>query len=131
MTDLLDEIKQDEGFRGESYLDSLDIPTIGFGTKLPLDEDEAEMILNHRLTKKIDHLVKVKPIVMTLTKARQEVLFNMAYQLGVNGLLKFKKMWSAIEIGDFNTASNEGLDSRWHIQTPSRAEKLMKRLKEG
>ena len=74
--------------------------------------------------KKIDHLLSEKPIVLTLTQSRQEVLFNMAYQLGVNGLLKFKNMWSAIEARDYNKAADEMLDSRWYTQTPNRAKKL-------
>lgn len=125
---LIEDIKLDEGFRGESYLDSLDIPTIGFGTKLPLSEEEAEMILKHRLNKKIDHLLQKKPIVMTLPQDKQEALFNMAYQLGVGGLLKFKKMWEAIERRDWMTVGIEARDSRWYQQTPHRAEKMAKIL---
>ncbi len=121
---LITKIKESEGFNGESYLDSLEIPTIGFGTKLPLDEDEATLILKHRLAKKIDHLLQEKPVVLILSLERQEVLFEMAYQLGVGGLLKFKKMWDAIENRDYETASVEMLDSRWSVQTPRRAEKL-------
>jgi len=125
MNRLITDIKQDEGFRGQEYLDSLNIPTIGFGTKLPLSESEAELILKSRLEAKIRHLVKEKPIVAKLSDERKEVLFNMAYQLGVNGLLKFKKMWKAIELGNFEEAYNEGLNSRWARQTPNRANKLM------
>lgn len=128
MSRLIEQIKEDEGFRGESYLDSLDIPTIGFGTRLPLTEAEAELILQFRLNQKISHLIEVKPIILTLTQDRQEVLFNMVYQMGVNGVLKFKKMWKAIEAGDYATASAEMLDSRWHKQTPNRAEKLAKKM---
>ena len=121
---LLDEIKNDEGFEGMPYKDSLGIDTIGIGTKLPISEDEAELLAKVRLQKKIDHLLSEKPIVLTLTQSRQEVLFNMAYQLGVNGLLKFKNMWSAIEARDYNKAADEMLDSRWYTQTPNRAKKL-------
>ena len=124
--DLVENIKKSEGFKGIEYLDSLNIPTIGYGTKLPLSEEEAELILKHRLNKKIDELLQKKPVVMTLSQDRQLVLFEMAYQLGVNGLLKFKKMWDAIDNRDFATASAEMLDSRWHQQTQLRAEKLAK-----
>ena len=125
MKDLLTDIKNDEGFRGANYLDSLNIPTIGFGTRLPLSKEEAELILKSRLDEKIRHLAKEKPVISTLCKARQEVLFNMSYQLGVSGLLKFKRMWEAIENKDFEKASKEGLNSRWAMQTPTRANKLM------
>lgn len=122
---LLEEIEQDEGFVGEPYDDSLGIPTIGIGTKLPLDKDEARLILKHRLDKKIDHLLSLKPIVLTLPEEKQKVLFNMAYQMGVNGLLNFRRMWIAIENHNYIEAGIEGRDSKWFQQTPNRAEKLM------
>ena len=125
---LIELIKEDEGFRGINYLDSLNIPTIGFGTKLPLTEAEAELILQFRLNQKISHLLDKKPIILTLNQDRQIVLFSLAYQLGVTGLLNFKRMWSAIEDNDFATASMELLDSKYATQTPSRATKNAKIL---
>ena len=118
---LIEEIKQNEGFKGVEYLDSLNIPTIGFGTRLPLSEAEAELILSFRLNQKISHLLEVKPIVLRLPQDKQEVLFEMAYQLGVNGLLKFKMMWLALENFDYVVAAEEILDSRLARQTPNRA----------
>lgn len=129
MNKLLSQIREDEGFDGNPYIDTLGIPTIGVGTKLPLSEDEAMAIAKMRLQEKIDHLLSVKPIVMVVSQERQEVLFNMSFQLGVNGLLKFKKMWKAIEDHDYQEASRQMLDSRWNIQTPRRAEKLAKIMK--
>lgn len=123
--ELIEEIIEDEGFVGMPYDDSLGIPTIGMGTKLPLDEDEAKLILEYRLNKKIGGLLAAKPIVFTLPQDKQKVLFNMAYQMGVGGLLNFKKMWAAIEAHDWIEAGKEGRDSRWYTQTPNRAEKLM------
>jgi len=128
MSRLIKLIKEDEGFRGENYLDSLNIPTIGYGTKLPLSEAEAELILSFRLNQKISQLLEAKPIVMTLSLERQEVLFSLAYQLGTNGLLRFKRMWAAIENHDFATASAELLDSKYATQTPNRANKNAKIL---
>jgi len=128
MSRLIKLIKDDEGFRGENYLDSLNIPTIGYGTKLPLSEAEAELILSFRLNQKISQLLEKKPIVMTLSQERQEVLFSLAYQLGTNGLLRFKRMWVAIENHDFATASAELLDSKYATQTPNRANKNAKIL---
>jgi len=128
MSRLIKLIKEDEGFRGENYLDSLNIPTIGYGTKLPLSEAEAELILSFRLNQKISQLLEAKPIVMTLSQERQEVLFSLCYQLGTNGLLRFKRMWTAIENHDFATASAELLDSKYATQTPNRANKNAKIL---
>jgi len=122
----MNQIREDEGFDGNPYVDTLGIPTIGIGTKLPLSEKEAIAIAEMRLNDKINHLLNEKPIVLTLSQERQEVLFNMSFQLGVNGILKFKKMWKGIENHDFIEASIQMLDSKWHNQTPQRAEKLAK-----
>ena len=128
MSRIVEEIKKSEGFMGNSYEDSLGIPTIGYGTKLPLTEAEAETILAIRLNQKISHLLDAKPIVLRLPQDKQEVLFEMAYQLGVNGLLNFKMMWLALESFDYKVAAAEMLDSKWHTQTPNRAEKLAKQM---
>ena len=126
---LLNNIKENEGFRSEVYQDNLGFDTIGFGTKMPLDKDEAELILKHRLNKKIKHLQKEKIFVVNLNNDKQEVLYEMAYQLGVGGLLKFKRMWSALKSADFEEASKEMLDSRWARQTPARAKRLAERMR--
>lgn len=124
MKELISDIKEDEGYKGFSYLDSLNIPTIGYGTRLPLDKEEAELILKHRLDRKVEMLLHSKPIVLRLPQSKQEVLFNMSYQLGVSGLLNFKKMWNALEDFNYETAADEMLDSVWFSQTPNRAKKL-------
>ena len=122
---LIESLKQEEGFRGIPYEDKLGIPTIGYGTKLPLSEEEAELLLKHRLDKKILELNEKEPFFLELPQKAQEVIANMAYQLGVGGVLKFKKMWAALKKGDYQKAADEMLDSKWaREQTPNRAKKL-------
>ena len=122
--DLINNIKNNEGFVGEPYNDTLGIPTIGFGTKLPLNEDEAEMILKSRLHQKMAQLVKAEPFVNDLPSEVRDVLYEMSYQLGVGGLLKFKKMFKALKKRDYNEAYIQAMDSKWAEQTPNRAKKL-------
>ena len=57
------------------------------------------------------------------------VLIEMVFQLGIGGVSKFKNMWKALGKGDYQTASEEMLDSRWAKQTPSRAEGLSEIMK--
>lgn len=128
---LLEQIKFEEGFYGEPYFCTENKLTVGYGTTFPLTTEEAELLLKHRLYKKIEQLQKEKPIVLKLDETRQNALYDMAYQLGVNGLLKFRKMWLAIESGDFEKAYIEALDSRWAKQTPNRAKRVATKLKEG
>jgi hypothetical protein len=50
--------------------------------------------------------------------------------MGVEGVLTFKKMWAALEKGDYEEASKEMLDSDWHKKdTPTRAKKLAEKMK--
>ena len=55
----------------------------------------------------------------------------MAYQMGVTGLSKFKNMLTAVELGDFDEAANQALDSRWARQTPERATRHAEMLRVG
>lgn len=121
---IVEEIKSDEGFVGTQYDDSLGIPTIGYGTRLPLTEVEAELLLKHRLQEKLTGIVREKPVIAKLSEPRQKVIANMVYQMGVGGVLKFKNMWAAIEREDYDKAAFEMLQSRWYKQTPARAKKL-------
>jgi len=127
----IDEIKKNEGFSGMPYDDSLGYATIGYGTKLPLSEYESELILKHRYDQKIKELVRKKPVVEELPHNAKDALFEMAYQMGVNGVLKFQKMWEALEKRNFSAAYKEALDSKWAKQTPSRAEKVARKFLES
>jgi len=124
LKEIVDDIKRDEGFVGTEYKDHLGFPTIGYGTKLPLTEEEAELLLRHRLHKMVKELQRNKPVVDTLPLDAKLILLNMSYQLGVPRLLQFRKMWAALESGDFATAAIEMRDSLWNRQTPNRSNKL-------
>jgi lysozyme len=56
---------------------------------------------------------------------------DMAFNMGVPRLCKFKRMWAAIYDGDYTTAAVEMLDSRWATQVGTRAIKLSKAMEEG
>jgi lysozyme len=139
------QLKQDEGFRAEAYSDSLGYLTQGYGTKLPLTdyekskvknltkwtEAEAETLLEYRLRISSRAILQKKPVIETLNSTRQRVIFNMSYQLGIMKLLLFKKFWEAIEKKDFAKAADEMKDSRWYLQTPKRAQRLINKMLEG
>ena len=124
---LVEDIKQEEGFRGEPYKDHLGFDTIGYGTKLPLAQTEAELLLEYRLNK-FKSAVKSSLYHLDIKDEAWEILYHMAYQLGVSGLLKFKNMIKALENQDYVEASKEMKDSKWYNQTPNRAERLIKRM---
>ena len=114
-------LKRQEGFRGEPYQDQNGHWTIGYGTKLPLVQDEGALLLSRRLA-----LAEVQMRSHWQPYARQpehvkQALALMAYQLGVEGELGFSKMFACLERGDTSCAAREALDSRWAKQTPERA----------
>lgn len=128
---LMDRIRGHEGLVLTPYQDSLGFWTVGYGTKLPLTRAEAERLLEWRAVAAIGALVERLPWVTSLDDVRQSVLAEMAYQMGVGGVLGFRKMLAAAERGDFDTAADEMLDSKWHQQTPARAELLSQIMRTG
>lgn len=122
---LIDRIKLHEGFESKPYKDHLGKLTIGYGTLLEhgITKEEANALLEIRLKNISDRFVKVYEFTR-LDKVRQDVILEMSYQLGFNGVMKFKNMWKALIIEDYDLAAAEMLDSKWHKQTPSRAEEL-------
>ena len=127
--EIVEEIKQDEGFNGYQYDDHLGNPTIGYGTLLPLKEKQGEMLLRIDIEDMVIELQRAKPFIDSLPLDAKMVLINMTYNLGVPRLLGFRKMWEALERGDFPRAADEMLDSRWATQVKGRAERLAKKMR--
>lgn len=63
--------------------------------------------------------------------ARAEVLINMAFNMGVKGLLKFRRMLDAVRADDYDKAATHMLDSRWASQVGRRAVELARQMKTG
>jgi len=61
----------------------------------------------------------------------QHVLLDMRFQLGGRGFRGFKKMITAVNKGDYKEMIVQMRDSAWYRQVTSRAEHLIKMMKEG
>lgn len=128
---LIESVKAHEGFRNRAYQDTVGVWTIGYGTNLQaleIDEWTAETWLVEALGEAGEALEDVDGF-NACSAVRQDVLVEMAYQLGVKGCLRFEKMWEAIRAGDFIAASDEMLDSKWAKQTPDRVRQLARRMR--
>ena len=55
----------------------------------------------------------------------------MAFNLGVRGLLGFKKALAAVKAGDFEKAAEEMLDSKWRRDVKCRAYELAEQMRTG
>jgi len=134
MNNLIAQIKKHEGYRSKAYQDSLGIWTIGYGTnlqELKISKELAEKWLEQDILKAETDLLRNFPIVNTLTVNRKNVLINMTYNMGINRLKKFKKMWLGIKNQDINEVCKQMKDSRWYRQVGKRADELIKQMKAG
>jgi lysozyme len=119
-------LKVHEGFRGMPYKCSEGFDTIGYGTLLPLSEKEAEMLLRYRLGMVETSLQDNIDFYDDLPVEIRGVLLNLGYQLGITGLLKFRKTLVYLERREYLKASEEMKDSLWYKQTKNRAKELSK-----
>lgn len=62
---------------------------------------------------------------------RKYALLDMCFCQGIHGVLKYKKMLSAMRIKDWEKAYKECLNSRWHLQAKSRCERIANTIKTG
>lgn len=137
MSKISDQLRRDEGMRLSAYQDHLGFWTIGIGRLIDsrkgggITDAEAEYLLQNDIKKVQDQVFKSLPWAASLTEARQGVLLNMAFQLGIAGLLKFKNTLAYVEKGMFMAAANEMLKSAWAEQTPARAARLSRQMMTG
>jgi lysozyme len=153
--DFIKKLIAHEGLRLEVYKDSLGIDTIGIGrnledrgiTKEELDwmdipnmaivhtmgitEADAMYLAENDVQIVEEELVRAHPCVNKLDAVRQLVVMDMAFNMGVPRLCKFKNMWNAIHEENYIAAAKEMLDSRWAIQVKSRSTKLANAMHNG
>ena len=151
----IDKLIQGEGLVLTVYQDTLGIDTIGIGRNLKdrgiskeeldhMDIPNMDAIYEHGITEADavylatndvqiveEELCRAHSCVDSLDAVRQLVLMDMAFNMGVPRLKKFKNMWAAVYANDFATASKEMLDSRWARQVKSRATRLAHAMATG
>ncbi len=127
---IVDQLRRDEGESPTCYQDHLGYWTIGVGRMIDarksggLRPDEVAYLLNNDIISRREALKDALPFFAELSSARQGVLINMAFNMGVAGLLKFKQMLAAVEAQHWGIAAKEMLDSNWARQVPKRAVRL-------
>ena len=127
-------IKGHEGLRLRLYKCSAGYWTIGYGRNLEqrgISLAEAEFMLANDL-KECEEDLRTFPWWVGLSQARQAALMDMRLQLGASGLRNFQRMLAAIAGGDYESAAEEALDSKWAREdTPRRAQDIARMLREG
>ena len=135
--DSYSQLKRDEGEVLHAYQDHLGYWTIGIGILIDkrkgggLRPEESEFIFRNRLKLLEAELADRLPWISKLDPARKGVLINMAFQMGVAGLLGFKNTLAMIEAGRYQDAAKAMLQSKWATQTPARAQRLSNQMATG
>lgn len=134
LTDIQRLILKHEGNRAKAYDDATGLElhpgmtlkgyvSIGVGRNLTgkgLNDEEINFLLCGDIADAIQDAKAVVPCFDALSRPRQLVLISMAFNLGRAGLEKFKRLIAAVEIGDYDDAADEILDSHSAKQAPSR-----------
>ena len=127
MEDLKEQLVRHEGLRLTVYDCPAGYKTIGVGRNLEgkgITEEEALYLLENDINYFTDQLRDNLDWFDDIPEEKQQILVNMAFNLGVAGLMNFKNMLSAVEEGRWADASTEMLDSKWAKQVGIRAIEL-------
>ncbi|MHC1700056.1 MAG: hypothetical protein AB9900_03625 [Humidesulfovibrio sp.] len=123
----------DEGLRLKPYRCTAGRLTIGVGRNLDdrgITRSEALLLLDNDIKACWGQLATALPWVVQAPEAVQEVLVNMCFNLGLDGLLVFQQTLAYLKVGSCMDAADEMLRSRWAGQVGARAERLAQRLRE-
>ncbi len=131
---LISQLKVHEGVRDKVYLDTEGIETIGVGRNLKdkgLSEDEIDYLLQNDISEFSSGVQNTWSWWDNLDDVRQRVVVDMAFNMGLAGLSKFKKTLGHIEDGEYEKAASEMLNSRWAKQVGRRANTLSEMMRTG
>jgi len=127
-------IKSDEGFSHVIYKCSADQWTVGWGHNIQsrgISKAAAEFILMEDMKIAQKELIDNFDWFVDLNAARQYVLINMVFNMGIGRLWGFKRMIEALCVGDYETAAIELLDSNAARELINRYDRLAKIMREG
>lgn len=130
------QLETDELRSKRIYLDTATPPkwTGGVGRNLTdrgFSDDEIDLMLANDIKLAEKDARALVPGFDRLGDVRQEVLVNMAFNLGYSRLAGFKKFLAAVNSGHFDTAAAEMQDSAWFRQVGQRGVRLRDAMRTG
>jgi lysozyme len=126
-------IMRHEGLILNPYRDSVGKLTIGYGRNLDdvgISKEEAHYLMRNDISNCRKDLAQY-PWFFKSPYTVQTALLDMCFNLGIGGLLKFKRMIKAIEEKNYTKAALEALDSKWAKQVGSRAKDVALMIRES
>lgn len=118
-SDLVNRLIEEEGLRLKPYTDTVGKLTIGIGrnlTDVGISENEAHYLLDNDIDKVITQLRANLNYFDSLPNNIQLALTDLAFNMGIGGLLSFHNTLKYVEIGDYKFASENLLLSKWAKQ---------------
>ena len=136
-TELIKQLRRDEDEILHAYHDHLGYLTIGVGRLIDkrkgggITPEESAYLLSNDIDKREAELLRRAPWMASLDPVRFGALLNMAFQMGVDGLLGFTRTLALIEAGQYDLAAHNMLQSLWAKQTPARAKRIAEQVRTG
>ena len=134
---LADQLRRDEGVKLSAYQDSLGYWTIGVGRLIDarrgggISQEEADFLLANDIKNVTNALYGHMPWTIDLDPVRLAVLQNVAFNVGIAGLLGFHQTLAKVQSGDYAGAADDMLASKWATQVGARAERLAQQMRDG
>jgi len=132
MSKISDMLEKHEGFRQFVYKDSLGIETIGIGRNLKnrgVTRAEALYLLENDIADFTKQLRDRLYWFDSIHEDAQMVLIDMAFNMGIGGLMTFTQTLEHIKNENYKKASETMLQSLWAKQVGTRATELSDILK--
>ncbi|WP_442797892.1 glycoside hydrolase family protein [Pantoea vagans] len=146
MSQIIAVLNFEEGYVDTPYLDTLGFPTVAGGIRIG---PKGASLSNYtfRVPRRVGDVWKqcilenkvqemqgrdlLRNALAKCNDARTDVLLSMAYQLGVEGVMQFKNMLTAIAAEQFSEAADAMMNSLWARQTPGRARRHAEMMRSG
>lgn len=120
--------KEQECIFGVSGLNKNEVIDALFGRKIT--KEDALFLLQNDIAEVTEQLEKFEWF-NRLDEVRQKVIVDMRFNLGMAGLLQFKRMIAALIDRDWIKASEQMVDSRWYHQVGNRSKRLVEMMRTG
>ena len=133
LSSLISDLEQDEGKEALAYTDTVGKITVGVGHNLannPLSDEAIRFILIEDILDCVLDLEKY-PFWALANDARQNALINIRFNLGATGFAKFKNAITNANLGLWDDAANEFMDSKWYAQVGGRGPKVVHQIRHG
>lgn len=127
-------LSYDEGIRGKMYHDTKGIPTIGIGMNLNTEILPDDLALEWSTRKRVkiqNDLMTRLDFFETLDDARQGALTDMAYNMGVDGLLAFTTTLDLIRRKEYQEAAIHLQTTPYYQEGSLRSVRIFKILLTG